>query len=363
MSKMVQSVIVVGAGIIGSAIAWQLAKAGHEVQVVAGSGAEATSASFGWINASFFLNNDHHQLRAEGIAAWHRVMQEVSVPVDWQGCLCWDMETSEMEATFAELRAFDYPAELLSKAQVAALEPALKNIPDQALFFPSEGAASSGQLAGQFLSAAQTKGAKLFKNINVIGLMTQNGRVIGIETTQGNMLADQVIIAAGTGTSALAQSIGCNVPLVPRPAYIMRTTVLPKTLKHILATPEGEIRQEPSGQILMPAAINHQSDSAEELEHTPKNTAESAMARLRDICTGLDGAQWSEVTCAERPVPQDGLPIVGAIAEGAYVAVLHSGVTLGPIIAELAVKDLAGRLDNADAALLAPYRPDRFKGA
>ena len=63
---------------------------------------------------------------------------------------------------------------------------------------------------------------------------------------------------------------------------------------------------------------------------------------------------------AERPVPADGLPVVGAIADGAYVAVLHSGITLGPIIAELVAKDIAGRLDNTDAAMLAPYRPDRF---
>jgi glycine/D-amino acid oxidase-like deaminating enzyme len=59
-------------------------------------------------------------------------------------------------------------------------------------------------------------------------------------------------------------------------------------------------------------------------------------------------------------VPQDGLPVVGAVAEGVYVAVLHSGITLGPIIAELIAKDIAGRLDNADAAMIAPYRPQRF---
>ena len=84
------------------------------------------------------------------------------------------------------------------------------------------------------------------------------------------------------------------------------------------------------------------------------------MARLRNLCAGLENADWSEIIRAERPVPQDGLPVVGTIAEGAYVAVLHSGITLGPIIAELVGKDIVGRLDNADAAMLAPYRLDRF---
>ena len=357
---MVQSVIVVGAGIIGAATALRLSKAGQVVTIVHAGGADATSAAFGWINASFFLNDDHHHLRAAGIAAWHRVLADVPVSVAWQGCLCWDMAPDRMEATLAQLRAFEYPVEMLSKSQVSALEPALRDTPDQALFFSTEGAAASAEIARQFLKAAQAMGAKLISNVAVTALKTRNGRVIGIETPQGDMLADQVIIAAGTGTSALAATIDRSIPLVPRPAYILRTTPVDRMLSHILATPDGEIRQEPSGQVLMPVSVSHQSDTAEELMQSPTEAADGAMARLRELCAGLESADWSQVIRAERPVPQDGLPVVGAIAEGAYVAVLHSGITLGPIIAELVGRDIAGRLDNADAAMLAPYRPDRF---
>ena len=360
---MVQSVIVIGAGIIGAATALQLCKAGHKVKIVRSGVPDATTASFGWINASFFLDDDHHHLRAAGIAAWHRILKDVSAPVNWQGCLCWDMTPDAMEATFAQLRAFAYPVEIVSKSRLQTLEPALSDAPEQALFFPAEGAASSADLAPYFLSAAQGLGAKLISNVYVSGLKTRNGRVVGIETPQGDMLADQVVIAAGTGTSAIAGSIDCKIPLASRPAYILRTSPQRKLLHHILTTPDGEIRQEPSGQILMPVAINHQSDAAEVLLQTPTDAADAAMARLGAIFTGLENTDWSEVICAERPVPKDGFPIVGAIAEGAYVAVLHSGITLGPIIAELVGKDIAGRLDNADAAMLAPYRPHRFDEA
>lgn len=361
MLKMVQSVIVVGAGIIGTAIAFQLSKAGHRVRVVQGGAADATSAAFGWINASFFLNEDHHHLRSAGIAAWHRVLDDVQAPVAWQGCLCWDMAPDEMATTYTALHALGYPVEMLGKAQIKRLEPGLRDLPEQALFFPCEGAASSADLASQFLKAAQAHGAQLISNVHVSGLKTLNGRVTGIETAQGDMIADQVIIAAGTGTSALAASIDCEIPLVSRPAYILRTSPQEKVLHHILATPDGEIRQEPSGQILMPVAVSHQSDAAEHLAQMPTEAADGSVSRLRNMCSGLEAVDWSEVIRAERPVPKDGLPIVGAIANGAYVAVLHSGITLGPIIAELVGKDIAGRLDNADAALLAPYRPHRFE--
>lgn len=357
---MVQSIIIVGAGIVGAATAWQLAKAGHAVTVVHAGGVDATSAAFGWINASFFLDDDHHQLRAEGIAAWHRALRDVSAPVDWQGCLCWDMSADEMDATFAKLQTCDYPVEMLGKAQAQAMEPALANAPEQALFFPNEGAASSAELTQQFLGAAQAHGAKVISNIFVSGLRTRNDRVVGVETTRGSIYADQVVIAAGIGTSAIAGSIDCPIPLVPRPAYILRTTPQPKMLHHILATPDGEVRQEPSGQILLPVAVSHQSDSAEELTQTPKDAADSTIERLQNTFSGLNELDWAEVIRAERPVPKDGLPIVGPIAVGAYVAVLHSGITLGPIIAELIAKDINATLDNRGAAMLAPYRPQRF---
>ncbi|KQI71291.1 hypothetical protein AN191_13480 [Loktanella sp. 5RATIMAR09] len=357
---MEQSVIIVGAGIIGAATALQLARGGHRVTVVASGAPDATSAAFGWINASFYLDDDHHHLRAAGIRAWHRLLHDVPAPVAWQGCLCWDMPQAEMEQTYARLRGFDYPVEVIGKAAVSAREPALKTVPERALFFPSEGAASSGDLARAFLAAAQDAGARVISNVAVTGIRTHNGRGVGIETVQGVIAADQVVIAAGTGTTTLVQSIDCTIPLVPRPAYILRTNRQKKILQHILATPDGEIRQEPAGQILMPVSVGHQGDTAEELQQTPHDAADLAMVRLRGLFDGLADARWAEVVRADRPVPQDGLPVVGAVAEGVYVAVLHSGITLGPIIAELIAKDIAGRLDNADAAMIAPYRPQRF---
>ena len=191
----------------------------------------------------------------------------------------------------------------------------------------------------------------------------QGARAVGVETAEGLIMADQVIVAAGTGTSALAQTVGAQVPLVSRPAYIMRTSPQPPLLRHILATPEGEIRQEPSGQLLMPAALGHQGDRSDVLAQTPVAAADAAMMRLRRLIAGLEDVQWSETLRAERPVPADDLPVVGALAEGLYVAVLHSGITLGPIVAELIAADVMGKLSNAEAAMLAPYSPHRFASA
>ena len=358
--KMVQTHIVVGAGIVGAATAFQLSKAGDRVIVIDGGRPDATSAAFGWINASFFLNEDHHFLRAAGIHAWRRVMEDIPVQVYWQGCICWDLTEQQMQETYAQLRAHDYPAEMLTASQVLALEPQLKNAPEQALLFPGEGAAPSQVIAGQFLAAAKDLGAKLITNVYVDSIKMRADRAVGVDTAQGAIMADSVIIAAGTGTAALANSIGRTVSLVSRPAYIMRTARQDLSLRHVLATPSGEIRQEPDGRLLLPVAVGHQRDDSETLTQTPVEAADGALVRLQTYFDGLQNIDWSEIICADRPVPEDGLPVIGPIADGVYAAVLHSGITLGPIIAELVAKDIAGQLSNEDAAMLAPYHPDRL---
>ncbi|MFQ5567527.1 MAG: FAD-dependent oxidoreductase, partial [Paracoccaceae bacterium] len=62
-----------------------------------------------------------------------------------------------------------------------------------------------------------------------------------------------------------------------------------------------------------------------------------------------------------RPTPADGHPIIGPVPgrDGVYVAVMHSGVTLAPGVAELVAGEV---LEGAEADLLAPFRPDRFSG-
>ncbi|MEM8981324.1 MAG: FAD-dependent oxidoreductase, partial [Pseudomonadota bacterium] len=60
---MQKTIIIVGAGVIGACVAYHLARAGARVTVVDADSAGATAASFGWINASYFLNEDHYHLR------------------------------------------------------------------------------------------------------------------------------------------------------------------------------------------------------------------------------------------------------------------------------------------------------------
>ena len=74
---------------------------------------------------------------------------------------------------------------------------------------------------------------------------------------------------------------------------------------------------------------------------------------------GARDAELDRLTLGFRPMPSDGLPIVGYVPGSAhiYLAVMHSGVTLAPIMGRLISRELLSD-DGTDA--LRPYRPERF---
>ena len=71
------------------------------------------------------------------------------------------------------------------------------------------------------------------------------------------------------------------------------------------------------------------------------------------------GSEVEKVTLGFRPLPQDEFPVVGFGGQrrDVYIAVMHSGVTLSPLVASLAAIEI---LDGVDAEPLSPYRPSRF---
>ncbi|MES2548075.1 MAG: FAD-dependent oxidoreductase, partial [Pseudomonadota bacterium] len=99
--------LIIGAGITGAALAFQLSRRGEAVTIISthAEGGLASAASFGWLNASFFLSHPHFHLRHEGLAAHRRLMDQLpGLPTTWPGCL-WYEATGEAQAeTVADLR-------------------------------------------------------------------------------------------------------------------------------------------------------------------------------------------------------------------------------------------------------------------
>lgn len=346
-------VLIIGAGLIGAATAFRLGRAGAEVTVLeaAKPAAAASGRSFGWINASFFANPAHHHLRVAAMAAHHRLQADLpDCAPNWHGTLWWEDEGAGFEAMQTQLCDLGYPVEPLTRAEVAAAEPALRSLPNRALRFPSEGAVEPAALTRALLAAS---GAKLLAGIAAKSLLTQGDRVTGARSPIGAFTADHTVLAAGIAIPALLHSIGLDLPMLTRPGLLLRTRPVALRLSHIIVTPEQEIRQIPDGSLLAPCAANHQADSAETIPDASAARA-ATLANLR----GLFGAvSEAETLLGHRPVPGDTLPVLGAAAKGLSLAVMHSGVTLAALAAEAICAEITGQ--GADK-LWSPYQPNRL---
>ncbi|MBB4566534.1 NAD(P)/FAD-dependent oxidoreductase [Rhizobium leucaenae] len=351
-----QEIIVVGAGIIGASIAWHLTRKGASVTVIAAkAGGEATPSSFAWINASWGSPEFYFHFRRRSMAQWSRLAADLpSLPLSWCGGLCWDLPDAELEAYAARQSGWGYGLRQVDRETSAALEPNLANPPAVALHVAEEGAVEPVAAANLLLEDAARHGATLSYGVEVRRLLRENGRVTGVETAEGALLADHVVLAAGAGTAALAASVGVDVPIETPPGLIVHSRPSPRLLNGLVMAPELHMRQTMEGRIIAGGDFGG-TDPGDK----PQDAADELFTKVKAMLRGGDKLDLDFYTVGYRPTPKDGFPIIGSVdaAPGLYLAVLHSGVTLAPLIGSVAAAEI---LDGDPDPQLAPFRLSRF---
>ncbi|MBB3567425.1 FAD-binding oxidoreductase [Rhizobium sp. BK491] len=351
-----QKIIVIGAGIIGASIAWHLSRRGASVTVVAQqTGGVATPNSFAWINASWGNPEFYFRVRHRSMAEWSRLKTDLpDIPLSWCGGLSWDLPEPELDAYVAQHHGWGYGIQPVNRATVAMLEPNLANPPDYALHVAEEGAVEPVAAAKLLLEDARRRGAILSSSVEVKGLLRQGERIVGIETSEGPMHADHVVLAAGAGTAALAASADILVPLETPPGLIVHSRPVGKMLNGLVMAPELHLRQTAEGRIIAGGDFGG-TDPGD----NPQAAADALFAKVRATLKGGEALELDFHTVGYRPTPKDGLPILGSTgaAPGLYLAVLHSGVTLAPLVGLLAAQEI---VDGSEAHELAPFRLSRF---
>jgi glycine/D-amino acid oxidase-like deaminating enzyme len=351
-----RKIIVVGSGIIGASIAWHLAKAGAQVTVIAESaaGGAATPNSFAWINASWGNPEPYVRLRMRAMAEWSRLAAEVpGLPLDWCGGLCFDMPVVELEAYAARHNAWGYAVRRVDGAEAARIEPNLVAPPAFALHVAGEGAAEPVLSARALLDAAARHGAEILSG-KVTALRVASSKVTGVETAEGALFADEVAVAAGTGTPALLATAGVELPLETPPGLIIHSRPHARLLNGIVLSEPLHIRQTMEGRIIAGADFGGTDPGAD-----AEATARALFSQLRGMLRGADGLEFDFFTIGYRPTPIDGFPAVGRATGigGLYAAVTHSGITLAPAIGLFAAREM---LEGERDPLLAAYGLQRF---
>lgn len=375
-SGVAKRVAVIGAGIVGASIAYTLAKRGCEVTVLEQNRAagQASGNSFAWINASYVkMPFSYHLLSTYSVNQWHRLASEVDLPVRWGGCLEWfDAPERGQGLTDAvqRIQQFGSPTWMVEKAQAAELEPNLAIKGSPAIAYSKQDGAVDGQGATfALLDAAVQHGATVNMPVKVTGL-EQHKTGTRVLTSFNTYEVDQVVVAAGVGTTEVAKMAGLTLEQRSTPGFVVTTAPMERLINTVVVAPGVHIHQREDGRVILgeqagpPKTEAHaeyllgrpnaypDGDLAQQHAGRILAIAEQFVPQLADATVERVGIGW-------RPMPMDGLPIVGQAkaAPNLYFAVMHSGVTLAPIIGHLAGMEI---LDGVESDLLADFRLERF---
>ena len=367
-------VAVIGAGIVGGAIAFYLARRGVDVTLIdAGDpGMGATSHSFAWINGFGKEPRTYNALNRRSLDTWDRFARllDADIGLRWGGQLTWaatEEDAESLRQNVARLQSWGYVARMIDRAEVMRLEPGLRPGRVAAAAISDNDGHVPGTLAAQTcaIRVSEMGGAVMPMN-PVTDLPLRDARVAAVETRDETVECDAVVLAAGVGATRLAKMVGVQLPQDESPGVVVRTDPRPPVLRTVAAlyappidggTQEIHVRQGTDG-VVMIGEGTQESLAGDDSQRHAADLVAHALKYLPD----LEGATPVPVPVGYRPMPIDGMPVLGfsTSVPNLYIALMHSGITLAPLVGELAAMEI---VDGARIDILDHYRPERFAGA
>ncbi|MDO8484406.1 MAG: FAD-binding oxidoreductase [Candidatus Limnocylindrales bacterium] len=361
------SVIVVGAGLLGSSVAYHLAGPDVEVTVLdAGRPGGGTSgASFAWVNAQEKSPAGYFALNAAGVAAYPGLA--ASLGGDWYHpvgdiTISLGPAMTKLQERVDRHADLGYPARTLDRAGLAALEPGLDLGPEELLaaHWEAEAWIDPPVLIGRLLAAARAAGARVLSRASVVELEVHGGHVRHVRLASGDRLsADIVLIAAGESSEGIARRAGVTLPMSPTPGLLAISEPLATGVTRIVHAADVALRPDGAGRLMISSReIDATLDPSVREMAPDADPCRELLARAARIVPDLRSARIEAARVGIRSVPADGMPAAGfaPVIENAYFLVAHSGVSLTPVLGRLVAAELLGDRQPE----LEPYRLSRF---
>ena len=367
-------IVVAGAGIVGASIAWHLARTGASVTILdrQGPATHASRASFAWINATWSKQpRVYHALNQAGVARWRLLQPELGVPIRWGGSLEGVAEAGrerEVGARVAQQMAWGEQTKVVEGADLAELEPNVDFTSlRQVIYSALDGATNPVAATQVFLDAAAKLGAKLAYPCELTGVKMKGGRLASVSTSGGDLPADRLVLATGAAADAAKRFADWDLPQRDAPGATAVTVPMPRLVNRVLWMPRVHLHQRDDGRIVLGEEAGPPPSHADRLAAHPNDfpTREIALehanrmlAAAQRFVPDLVKVSFEDVVIGWRPMPVDGYPVLGVspARKDVYLAVMHSGVTLAPIVGELAAREI---VESAAAEPFRDFRPDR----
>ncbi len=365
-------VLVLGSGVIGTSVAYYLAKSGHQVEVVdrqAGAALETSFANAGEVSPGYaspwagpgvpvkaikWLLMRHSPLviwpvldpdmwrwglsmlancterayainksRMVPIAEYSRdclkaLRAETGIAYDdrAQGTLQLFRTQAQMDGIAKDvevLKDYKVPFEVLDRAGFVKVEPALKLTQEKfvgALRLPGDETGDCFKFTNRLAEMAQALGVTFRYDTRIDGIVVSGGKVSGVRTSAGTLTADHYVTALGSFTPQLVKPIGIHIPVYPVKGYSITVPITDARF-----APESTIMDESHKVAVTRLGDRIRVGGTAELAGFDMTLRESRRATLNHVVTDLfpKGGDVSQATfwCGLRPMTPDGTPIVG----------------------------------------------------
>ncbi|MCP1312670.1 NAD(P)/FAD-dependent oxidoreductase [Paenibacillus tyrfis] len=343
-----KKIVVIGAGIVGASMAYNLSKRNQDVTLIEShstAACEVTEKSFAWINPSGRVLKKFRHLYDATLDEYRELEKELpDLKINWHGALKWGVPANIEESRIQKL----------NRQQIIQLEPNLKEYPEEASFAYEEGALDPVLTTKLLVKKAEEHGANIRFDTKALQIKKVGTQVVGVYTSNGFIESDVIVLAAGAALPKLCKPLGFDVPVAPSPSIMIRMKSKEKLIHTLISNSRFEARQLTDDTLI--AAEDYVDESE---ENGPDAIGKRAFEVLRHDLKGGETLELESIEVGMRPMPEDGYPIVGVHdrIKGLYLAVMHSAITLAPMISRLAANEI---IDNAQMKELESCRLSRF---
>jgi D-hydroxyproline dehydrogenase subunit beta len=231
-------VVVVGAGIVGAAIARELAVAGVSVTVLdrSASAGGTSSAGEGNLLVSDKGPGAELSLALRSLTLWRSLLPDISdisdIEYEAKGGLV-VATTAAGAAALLEFAAVQRTAGVSSSVvDGLAYEPDLNPAHTAAVFYPQDAQVQPALATEALLTSARRHGCVVEQGVDVLGPVLSGERLTGVVTSSGPISCDHLVVAAGPWSGEVAARLGVSLPVRPRRGTILVTTRMRQRIHH-----------------------------------------------------------------------------------------------------------------------------------
>lgn len=379
-------VLVVGAGVVGAAIARELATAGARVTVLDRSASAGGTSASGEGNLLVSDKGPGAELvlAQRSLSLWRDLARDLpgelgaefpDIEYEAKGGLVvatTDEGAKALDSFAAMQRGVGIEALPVDAATAAELEPDLTRSLTAAVHYPQDAQVQPAIATEALLASARRRGAVVRQDVEVQGAMRTGERLSGVRTNAGDFAADHVIVAAGPWSAEVAGRLGVHLPVRPRRGTLLVTTRMPRRIWHkvydadyVGAVGSDDASLQTSSVIESTASGTVLIGSSRERRGFDERLEARVLAAIAAKAVALFPF-LAEVAVMRayggfRPFVPDHLPVVGPDPRlpGLWHATGHegAGIVLSAATAELIVDLLCGRETRVPVEPFAVDRP------